>query len=102
MSIILSILSCLATALAGYVLLMNWLCVIRSSQNRRRGIDKHYSPVPVVGLFLCAIAWGARHASGFSFPPRVLIMTLVLVDPTVWSLIALPFFRLRRKAQQNR
>jgi hypothetical protein len=38
--------------LAAYVAVMNWGCVIVSSRNRRRGIDRYHSTVPLFSFLL--------------------------------------------------
>jgi hypothetical protein len=43
--------------MAGYVAVMNWGCVIASEHNRRRGIQKHHSTVPLISLILTALAF---------------------------------------------
>ena len=39
-----------------YILVMNWGCVIVSLRNKRRGIDRHHSTVPVVSAFPAILA----------------------------------------------
>ncbi|MEY4385569.1 MAG: hypothetical protein RLY20_852 [Verrucomicrobiota bacterium] len=45
---------CLLAAL--YVLTMNWACVIISLRNKRRGIDRHHSTVPLVSAIPAILA----------------------------------------------
>jgi hypothetical protein len=50
------ILSLAILLLAAYVVVMNWGCVIVSMRNRRRGIDRHHSTVPLFSFFLAVVA----------------------------------------------
>jgi hypothetical protein len=55
------ILAIIILLLAGYIVAMNWGCVIVSFRNKRRGIDRHHSTVPVVFFILVALAiWFIR------------------------------------------
>lgn len=39
------------------VAIMNWGCVIASMRNKRRGIDKHHSTVPLISLIAAGLAY---------------------------------------------
>jgi hypothetical protein len=75
-----------------FVVVMNWSCVIVSSRNSRKGIDRHHSTVPLFSLLLAAIA-----VPVFPFTPRYWIWFIPLdpadrgamVDPA-WDLPAGP------------
>jgi hypothetical protein len=80
--------------LAAYVVVMNWGCVIVSMRNKRRGMDRHHSTVPIVSYVLVALA------SLICPPPRTVWMIAVpLLDIANWQLLWLPalLFRERRK-----
>jgi len=71
---------------AGLVVVGNWGCVIGSFRNRRRGIDKHHSTVPMVSLVLSLFAYGV-----YPYSPKNWMFILSLLDPSNWSLLAIPF-----------
>jgi hypothetical protein len=56
MTIVLYILSFAVLLFGAYVAAMNWGCAIVSSMNRRRGIDRYHSTVPLVSVILVAFA----------------------------------------------
>lgn len=39
-----------------FIMTMNWLCVIASNRNRKRGIDKHHSQVLLIPELLLGVA----------------------------------------------
>ena len=70
---------------AAYIVVMNWGCVIISMRNKRRGIDRHHSTVPVLSFILAALA--------YSLYPRAdgrWMITVPLLDIANWSLLWLP------------
>ena len=68
----------------------NWSSVIVSARNRRRGIDRHHSTIPLVSILLAALAYLIY--PGFE---RVWIIAVPLLDIANWQLLWLPvvFFR---------
>ena len=62
--------------LGAYVALMNWGCVIVSMRNKRKGIDKHHSSIPLISLIAAGIAY-------FIYP----------IEPKSWIGL-IPFFDL--------
>ena len=96
MTTVLIVASWLLVALAAFVVVLNYTWAIMSVRNKRRGIDRHVSTVPVIVIVLCIIALGLARGRGAPFPPPVLFAALVLLDPGLWGLLALPFRLLRR------
>ena len=45
------------TLLAGYLAVLNWWGVVSNVRNRRRGIDKHYSPAPFLSAVFAVCAY---------------------------------------------
>ncbi len=41
---------------AAFVVVMNWVCVIASIRNHRRGIDQRHSTVPVISIVFVVLA----------------------------------------------
>jgi hypothetical protein len=92
----LNILACLFALLGALVIVSNWVCVIVSSINKHRGIDRHHSMVPLVAQILFILS---DVASSFALPrilsTRVLLIA-ALTDISLLSLVAWPFVLLFR------
>ena len=72
--------------MAGYPAFMNGWGVISNVRNRRRGIDKHYSPGPVISAVLAVIAYIV-----YPFTPKGWIFIIPAMDIGNWMvLIGLP------------
>ena len=69
-----------------YVVTMNWGCVIASSRNKARGIDRHHSTVPVVSFLLAFLAL-------FMWPywPQKWVLLVPALDIANLSLLFWPF-----------
>lgn len=84
-----------------YVTVLNWACAITSLRNKRRGIDKHYSMVPIVSLILAAFG-----LIFYPFQKKLWIVAIPLADPSLWSFLCLPFFIIglcfKKKALPNK
>jgi hypothetical protein len=50
------ILSSAILLFAAYVAAMNWGCVITTLRNKRRGIDRHHSTVPLFSFLITVLA----------------------------------------------
>jgi len=73
--------------LACLMVVMNWTCVTASERNRRNGIQKHVSTVPLLSL-ICA---GFGHAL-YPWTPKGWIGVIPAADIGNWMLlIALPW-----------
>ena len=81
---------------AAYIVVMNWGFVFVSSRNRRRGIDRHHSTVPVVTLVLVALAYLLYPRQDKSW-----MIVIPLLDIANWSLLWLPVV-LIREARRKR
>lgn len=65
------------------VVWMNWWCVRASTRNKRRGIDKHHSTVPVVSfIFTGVLAYPL-----FPYEPKWWISIIPAFDIGNWMLI---------------
>jgi len=72
--------------MAGYPTVLNWGGFILNIRNRRRGIDKYYSPGPFISAFLAAFAYAA-----YPFTPKGWILIVPALDIGNWVvLIGLP------------
>lgn len=78
--------------LAAFVAIANIVGVVTATRNKRRGIDKGYSCVPVLSVVLCAVAYAAgRERFGlWAFLPCA-------IDPGTWTILYLPVFLLRER-----
>jgi hypothetical protein len=73
--------------LAAYIVVMNWGCVIASGRNKRKGIDKRHSTVPLISLILAGFAFPL-----YPFAPKGWIGIIPAVDIGNWILlIGLPW-----------
>jgi hypothetical protein len=64
---------------AGYPVVMNWGAIILNARNRRRGIDKHYSPGPFLSAALASVAYVA-----YPFGSKEWILILPAIDIGNW------------------
>src|ERR1051325_8461610 len=70
---------------AAYIVVMNWGCVIVSMRNKRRGIDRHHSTVPIISIILAALAYFI-----YPRPDKMWLFSVPLLDIANWSLLWLP------------
>ena len=65
-----------------YCAVMNWGCVIASMRNKRKGIDKHHSTVPLISLIAAGLAY-------FIYPlqPKSWIGLIPALDLGNWMLV---------------
>lgn len=75
---------------------LNWGCVIASIRNKRHGIDRHHSTVPVVSFILVGLA----HVI-YPRPDKHWMILIPVLDIGNWSLLALPFVLFREWRTQN-
>jgi hypothetical protein len=85
--------------LAAYIVVMNWGCVIVNTRNRRRGIDRHSSMIPLMSVAIAACAY-------YIYPSAdpVWVFIVPLLDLSNWSILWLPFFLIlaSMKKKQNK
>lgn len=73
--------------MASLMVVMNWTCVIASGRNRRNGIEKHVSTVPLLSLIFAGFA----HTL-YPWTPKGWIGLIPAADIGNWSLlIGLPW-----------
>ncbi len=90
------ILAIIILLLAGYIVAMNWGCVIVSIRNKRHGIDRHHSTVPVVSFILVALAHVIYPRSDKNW-----MIVIPVLDIANWSVLALPFGLFREWRKRN-
>jgi hypothetical protein len=97
-----SIVSLAILLLAAHIALMNWGCVVVSMRNKRRGIDKYHSTVPLISFVLAVVAAiiFPRHdkAVWMSWVPVLDIAHLNLV----LSLLFLPVWLIRELVSKGK
>ena len=91
-----SILAIAILLFAGYIVVMNWGCVIISMRNKKRGIDRHHSTVPIVSFVLTALA-----NLIYPWPDKMWMISVPLIDIANWSLLWLRVV-LIREARRKR
>jgi hypothetical protein len=68
--------------MAAYIAVVNWGCVIASERNRRKGIRKHHSTIPLISLILSALAFEL-----YPLTPKGWIVIVPAADIGNWMLI---------------
>src|SRR5690349_5392392 len=89
MHIVKTILGALFLLVALYLLVMNWGCVIVSLRNKRRGIDRHHSTVPIVSAFPAILA-----AALLGRPFRIWALLIPALDIANLNLLFAPVYLL--------
>lgn len=84
------ILAIIILVFAVYIVALNWGCVIAFFWNKRRGIKKHYSTVPVVSFVFVALADVI-----YPYPSKSWMLIIPLLDIANWSLLWLPVALIR-------
>lgn len=87
----------LLTGLAACVVVMNYAYVTMSYRNRLRGIDRHYSTVPLAAQILLVVADRASSIASKRVLPWPWLLGLALVDISLWFLLLAPFRLLLRR-----
>ena len=73
------------------IVVMNWGSVIVNARNKKKGVERHYSTVPVVSLILAAIAYVV-----YPNPDRIWIFLFPVTDIANWRLLLLPVAVIRQ------
>jgi hypothetical protein len=67
---------------AGYIAVMNWVCVIVSLRNKWKGVDKHHSVIPLISVVISGAAYALYPSS-----PKEWIAIIPLADIGNWMLV---------------
>lgn len=81
---------------AAWLVVMNAVCVTKSLQNQKRGIDRHHSMVPIAAQIQLLVA--ALIPSSY---PSWLLWTIALLDISLWTLAACLFTSLWKKISKR-
>jgi hypothetical protein len=82
MNLIQIIIATLLLLFGAYVAIMNWGCVIVNMMNKRKGIDRHHSTVPLITLVSTGLAYMI-----YPLHPKEWIGLIPLVDIGNWTLV---------------
>ena len=88
---------CLLT-LGALIVIINWGYVLVSMRNYKRGVDRHYSTIPIVSLVLTGLAFLIHPG-----PAKLWMLAVPLVDIANWTLLWLPvvFFQVGKSRQRS-
>ena len=89
--------SSIVLALAAFMVVFNWRCVVASYRFRRQGIDRHVSTVPAVAQVLVLVAAFISSSSPSPLVPGWVFCLVALSDVALLQVLYLPVFLLRRK-----
>jgi hypothetical protein len=91
-----AVLSIAILLLAAWVLLGNWVCMILTIRNKRRGIDRHHSTVPALSFVLLLLAqYIYPHLS------TGLLLIIPMVDVGNWVLLWGLFYHFIRQRKKR-
>lgn len=92
-----NIVSVIFLVLAGYVVLLNWACVIASYRYWRGGVKRHVSTIfAVVQLLVAGAAIASRFATN-AWLPHWLFWFVAFADAALLQLFVFPILLLRRR-----
>jgi hypothetical protein len=94
---VLNSIAILLALFAAYNVAMNCGCVSVSYRNRRRGIDRYYSAVPIVPQLFLILADVVFSAAPSRWIARSWLISIALADISLWMLIIMPFVLLFRR-----
>jgi len=83
MNILRAAIAIMVIVVAVYFVIMNWWSVIASEGNKRKGIARHHSTVPLVSFVLAGLVAYPL----YPFTPKSWIGLIPLVDIGNWALI---------------
>ena len=92
-----SIIAIVLLLMAAYIVMMNWGCVLVSLRNKRRGIARHHSTVPLISLALTTLAYFL-----YPQPDKILLYSLPLLDIANLNLLWLPVALLHKARKRKR
>ena len=78
------------------IVAINWSSVIRNMRNKRHGIHRHHSTIPIVSFILAALSYIV-----YPRPDEGAALIIPLLDIANWRLLWLPI-ALIRQARTNK
>lgn len=91
-----TIIALLLITLALYLAVMNWLAMVVSVRNRRKGISKRHSTVPIVSALVALVAFAV-----YPHSPKWWIVIIPLVDLSNWNMLRVPFRLMANRRKKN-
>ncbi len=91
MEVALNIPSVLFALFGAYVVLCNYGALIGNYLNYRRGIRRHVSLGYILPQLSLLLAYAASFLPTVRFVSSRLLLTVGIVDPSLWVLLATPF-----------
>lgn len=82
-------------AAGAFLIALNYSALVVNYRNRRKGIDRHHSFVPLLGGLLGA--WGV-----YLLGQPMLAVAVALSDPGIWVIGLLPVALLRQRRHQSK
>lgn len=89
-----TILGYIVGAIGAFLVLLNYSVVLKNYRNRRLGLDRHQSFIPILGGVLSAIGYYQVTGNGLS-------LLIALIDPGCFVLLLIPFALLKQKFGQR-
>lgn len=85
------IIAILILLLALFIVALNWSSVIGNMRNKRHGIARHHSTIPIVSFILAALSY-------IVYPRQDKGVALIIpfLDPANWRLLWLPIAMIRQ------
>jgi hypothetical protein len=91
-SIATSVVAVLLAVVGVYVVALNARCVCVSLRNKRRGVDRHHSTVPLVAQIFLGFSWLLS-----PIVPQWALWTVALADVSLWTLPYGLFYAFRHR-----
>jgi hypothetical protein len=97
MRLVITVLGALFLLATVYLVAMNWACAIISLQNKRKGIRRHHSMIPIVSAWLAMFALVM-----WPFWPGKWVLLLPALDIANLNLLASPIYLLMYLLRKRR
>jgi uncharacterized membrane protein YuzA (DUF378 family) len=94
-----SVLLLLLSAIFGAI---NWFAIGVSLRNKRLGIRRHMSPIPLFAQVFGIAAFVTSTVEQSSFLPRWIYVIVPLLDISLWSLAYWPVYVARQRMKDRR
>jgi hypothetical protein len=81
---------------AAFIAVMNWRCVITTMRNKKRGIDRHHSTVPVASVVLTGLACMVYPGSS-----KLWMLSVPMLDIGNWAILCMPVLLIREMRKKR-
>jgi hypothetical protein len=79
---------------------LNWAALVVSVRNKKRGIDRHLSTIPIAAQIFGVAAAVSSHFNPAAVIPSWICLLPALLDVSLCSLAYLPVYLLRRRSSR--